>query len=364
MSKRARKEMVEAKKMAERSSDILGRASKLLSALPYGAQREKLIDLLRGYVINNNCSMIVTPEHPISYEHKLLIRDDCNGNISNIVTEYLSPSYQEALKTQGSGMRELDEYRQALERSVYRREMADYPSYQAIEHSLLVNLIAQRISPQVIKTMNISDFRDFVKEHCYDDFVKYREQNGFVKVFIRENEYEFYTLLRENGVHPAYVDKLIANMHDKGSADEFELNYKGQVIRGPGFDIDHKNPVYCPNDIAMYPEVNYPSSLAIVEKRTHRLKHKLERMVTLEDGSKRYEKILLPRNCAAMLNFEHILVHDFNNPQRRLSVPQPQANNLIYLNKIDIFTTNVVLTNENTHNKAARNYVNKRGGRK
>ena len=365
MSKRARKEMVEAKRMMEKSSDILLRASKLLSALPAGSQKEKLIDMLRMYVINNNCSLIVTPEHPISYEHKLLIRDDCNGNISNIVSEYLSPEYQQALKVQGGGiMYDLERYRQALEHSVYKREMADYPSYQAIEYPLLVNLVSHKIAPRIIETMSISDFRDFVKEYCYDDFVKYREENGFVKVFIRENEYEFYTMLRENGVHPAYVDQLIANMHDKGTADEFELEYKGQVITGPGFDIDHKNPVYCPNDIAMYPEVNYPSSLAIVEKRTHRLKHKLERMVTLEDGSKRYEKILLPRNCAAMLDFERILVHDFNNPRRRISAPQPQANNLIYLNKIDMFVTNINLMNENAHNKAAKNYVNKRGGRK
>ena len=56
MSKRARKEMVEAKRMMEKSSDILLRASKLLSALPAGSQKEKLIDMLRMYVINNNCS--------------------------------------------------------------------------------------------------------------------------------------------------------------------------------------------------------------------------------------------------------------------------------------------------------------------
>lgn len=365
MSKRARKELVEAKKMAEKASDVLGRASRLLTALPAGPRKEQLIEMLRMYVINNNCSLIVTPEHPISREHKLLIRDDCNGNISNIVSEYLSPAYQQALKVQGGGiMREIEEYRRALEHSVYGREMADYPSYGAIERPLLVNLISQRIAPQVIESMSISDFRDFVKEYCYADFVKYREKNGFVKVFIRENEDGFYALLRENGVHPAYVDQLIANMRDKGSADEFELSYKGQIITGPGFDIDHKNPVYCPNDIAMYPEVNYPKSLAIVEKNIHRLKHKLERMVTLDDGSKQYEKILLPRYCAAMLDFERFLVHDFSNPERRISAPQPQANNLIYLNKIDSFVTNVNLSNETTRGRAVRNYVNKRGGRK
>ena len=67
MSKRARKEMVEAKKMVEKASLVLQRASKLLSALPPGPRKEQLIDMLRMYVINNNCSLIVTPEHPISY---------------------------------------------------------------------------------------------------------------------------------------------------------------------------------------------------------------------------------------------------------------------------------------------------------
>ena len=96
MSRKARKEMTEARKTRENSAFILSYAFETLNALPNGAARERLLDMLRMYVINNNCSLIVTPERPIAREHKLLIRDDCNGNISNIVTEYLSPSYLQA----------------------------------------------------------------------------------------------------------------------------------------------------------------------------------------------------------------------------------------------------------------------------
>lgn len=364
MSRKARKEMTEARKTRENSAFILSHAFETLNALPNGAARERLLDMLRMYVINNNCSLIVTPERPIAREHKLLIRDDCNGNISNIVTEYLSPSYLQALKVREEGMFFIKDYSEAFQKSVFQREMTDYPSYKSIENTVLNNLISHKISPNIIKNMNISDFRDFVKEFCYDDFTKYREKNGFVKVFIRENEYQFYHLLRDNGVHPAYVDALIANMHEKGSADEFKLEYKGQLITGPGFDIDHKNPVYCPDDISMYPEVNYPRSLAIVEKNAHRMKHKLERMIVSEDGGKRFEKILLPQYCAAVLDFENFLVHDFENPERHVSLPRPRADNLIYLNKIDSFVNSPAVVNEIARCKMLKSYANKRDGRK
>ena len=367
MSGKSRKDMVEARRCRENAQHVLELAMKALVALPNGDEKKRLVSLLRRYVINNNCSLIVTPENPISPEHKLLIRDDCNGNISNIVGEYLSPEYLAALKrkkTKRDKMYGTAMYRQALNDSIYRQEMFGYKSYAAIEYPLLVNLMSNGISPDVIAKMNISDFRSFVKDFCYDEFVKYREKEGFVKVFIRENEQDFYTLLRDNGVHPAYVDRLIENMHTKGCADSFEFEYKGQIITGPGFSIDHKNPVYCPNNIASYPEVNDPNSLAMVENNIHRLKHKLERRVEMEDGIIGYEKILLPQYCAAMLDFEHYVVHDFNQPNRKI-IPSPaHGNNLVHLNKIETFINNLDLQNSSQRGKTAATYINKNGGRK
>lgn len=366
MSGRSRKDLVEARRNYETVQYVLGSAMKALVALPNGDEKKRLVSILRQYVINNNCSLIVTPENPISPEHKHLIRDDCNGKISDIVSEYLSPEYVAALKrkkTRRDKMYGTSMYRQALRDSVYEREMKGYKSYGAIEYQLLINLVSKGISPNIIVNMGISDFRDFVKEFCYEDFVKYREKEGFVKVFIRENEQDFYTLLRDNGVHPAYVDRLIENMHTKGCADSFEFEYKGQIITGPGFSIDHKNPVYCPNNIAAYPEVNEPNSLAMVENNTHRLKHKLERRVEMEDGMIGYEKILLPQYCAAMLDFEHYVVHDFNQPNRKI-IPSPaHGNNLVHLNKIETFVNGLDLQNSSQRGKTSPTYVNKKGGR-
>ena len=336
MSGKKHKEIIDERRRIERTAGILDKAMVLLNTMPHNEQRERLVKMLRTYVINNNCSLIVTPENPISPEHKLLIRDDCNGKISNIAKEYISEEYNEALcRKRTGGEYSTDDLRKALKRSVYQREMAEFPVYKAISFPLLKNLAEHGFAPSTIERMRISDFRDFIKEFCYDEFVKFRERQGFVKVFIRNNEQNFYNLLHSSGVHPAYIEKLIANMYEKGSADEFVLEYKGQRINGPGFDIDHKNPVYCPNDIKSYMEVNLPRSLAIVEKHTHRMKHKLERKINVGDGVRMYEKILLPQHCSAMLDFEHYMVFDFENPERQILPPQPHAENLIYLNKLE-----------------------------
>ena len=81
MSGKARRELMESKRECEHAAYVLEGAYRTLASLPNGEDKEHLISMLRMYVINNNCSLIVTPESPISAEHKLLIRDDCNGLI-------------------------------------------------------------------------------------------------------------------------------------------------------------------------------------------------------------------------------------------------------------------------------------------
>lgn len=360
---RARKEFIEARRMNEHASDILERAMQTLNILPNGKKRTQLLEAVRSYAFNNNSTLLTSPENPIPPEHKRLIRDDCNGNISSMVKERLSPEYLLARKNQEEPMQPIECYRKALKNSVYGREMMIYPTYKAVEHPLMINLINQRLSPEVIEQMRIADFRDFVKEFCYDDFVKYREKEGFVKVCINQVEFEFYHMLRDNGVHPAYVDQLIKNMKEKGVADEFELEYKGQIITGPGFDIDHRNPVYCPEDIQSYYEVNLPQSLALLEKSTHRLKHKLEQQHVDSLGMKTYEKIILPQYCVAMLDFEHYVVHDFDNPERRLQPQRPHGNNLIYLNKINELVNSLDVLSKTQRGRSSKSYINKKGGR-
>ena len=193
-----RKNVIKARQEREYMQDVFARAMRVLVSSSGDDVKKRLIVMLRAYVINNNCSLIVTPERPISPEHKLLIRDDCSGNISCIIKEYLSPSYLNTLegyRDKPKKLYKVDEYEKALQSSVFGQEMSGYESYKQVETSLLVNLVNERIVPDVIRNMKISDFRDFIKKFCYNEFTKYREKEGFVKVFIRENEADFRDML-------------------------------------------------------------------------------------------------------------------------------------------------------------------------
>lgn len=366
MSGKIRKELLEAKQKRDNIDSIYNKSLAILSSNTSAENKNRLIEMLRSYAFNNGCSLMSSPAKHISPEHKLLIRDDCSGNISNVINEYMSVGYLAAKrkKKQSDTLYNIKLYEQALQNSAYGHEMKDYPSYKAVEFPLLINLIDQKISPSIIRSMKISDFRDFIREYCYEEFSQYHEKKGFIKVFIKHNADSFYELLCSNAVHPAYVEKLIENMQTKGNAESFSFNYKGQTITGPGFDIDHKNPIYCPNDIKSYHEVNHPRSLAVVEKNTHRLKHRLERAINTDDDIKMYEKIILPTHCAAMLNFESYITYDFDNPRRQINQQQPAVSNLIFLNKINLFNSSINIEDENTHEKTKRKYINNQGGRK
>ena len=363
MSKKFRKEIVEIRREREKSSAVLSKAACLLKKLPKSKTKEQLLSLLRSYVINNGCSLLVTPENSIAPEHKLLIRDDCSGYISNLTTEHLSPEYASFLE---KGIKNkschLEKYAEALDESVFQREMMQYPSYASVKYPLLLNLIQEKATPELIKKMNIADFRSFINTFCHDKFIEHHEKQNFVKHFINSNEQQFYDLLCNNGEYPAYVEALIHNMKTTGSAAAFELEYKGQTISGVGFDIDHKNPIYCPNDISSYADVNKPSSLNLVEINTHRLKHALERAVPNIDGNKMYEKIIMPQYCSAMLDFEHFCLYDFNNPQHIVTPSKSNIDNRIFLNKIETMVNSISLPKTKTQNKDMRRYINKNNG--
>lgn len=232
MSKKVRKELMETKRECEHAAYVLGGAYRTLNALPNGEDKDHLISMLRMYVINNNCSLIVTPESPISAEHKLLIRDDCNGLIKG-TSGHLSEGYVEARREPTNAVYNLSQYQDAFDESVFRREMCDYPTYRSIRKQLFCHLVDQRIPPQVIKSMEISDYRDFAREYCHEDFMKYREKEGFIKVFIRENEEEFRKLLQNGGVHPAYIEQLIKNMKEKAMRKNLKSNIKDKLLPVP-----------------------------------------------------------------------------------------------------------------------------------
>ena len=361
MSKKIRKDIVAIRNERKHTFDVLQRATSLLKELPKGRQKEQLLSLLRDYAINNDCSLLITPEYNISPEHKALIRDDCSGNISGLSSSLLSEDYQAALKDKNlKRMILIGKYEAALLDSVYEREMAQYPSYGAVRHSLLVHLIQERIGPQAIRRMNIADFRSFVHEYCRDDFAAYHEQEGFVKVFIRNNEQEFYDLLYSNGEHPAYIEQLIKNMHKNGSAAAFEMKYKGQIITGPGFNIDHKHPLYCPSDIKSYPETNAKPSLNLLEEGMHIFKHKFERIIE-DNGVKMYEKIMMPQYCAAALDFEHKIFFDFDDPQHKVISPSPRVDNHILINKIATLVNSIEHSNSRPMSHNQFRYYNRTG---
>ena len=93
MAGKLRRELLDARRNREYLDFILGKALQVLTSDIDCEIKNRLIEMLRTYAINNNCSLMVTPANTISPEHKLLIRDDCNGNISGVVAEYMSDEY-------------------------------------------------------------------------------------------------------------------------------------------------------------------------------------------------------------------------------------------------------------------------------
>lgn len=367
MSNKSRRQTVEHLKHCALAKEILEKAFDVLRRLPEGEAKANLREQLRNYLYNNNYSCVISPEHPIGPEYKLLIRDDCGGDIYAVDKAFHSFHYRYALANAGQQDAAAADYIKALKRNKAWNEMREFSTYAAIEPVLLAKLEQNQLAPQLISAMQINDFRDFVHNNCAEEFSAYREQNSLVKSFIAAREPEFHAMMDKAGVDKRYTEAMIERMKTKGEAWNVVVkDENGKKIAGPEFDRHHTIPVYCPNDVASLKEVNDFNNLCLIEKNTHHFLHKLERAILHEEGSLFFEKMMVPNRAACILDFENCIQHDFSEPERRWHDFAPIHDNLIYLNKIDYVTKKVsAQAVEERSEKKAHPYVNNtgRGGR-
>lgn len=101
MASKSRREAVEYLKYLAFANETVNKAMNVFRQLPEGEPKRQMRELLRHYLYNNNYACTITPERPIEPEYKMLIRDDCNGDIYAVDKNFLSFHYRYALKTPG-----------------------------------------------------------------------------------------------------------------------------------------------------------------------------------------------------------------------------------------------------------------------
>ncbi len=334
MANKKRREFVEHLRYRVFVLETLNTAMEILKRLPEGEAKHKLREGLRHYIYNNNYSCTITPERPIEPEYKLLIRDDCNGDIYAVDKSYLSFHYRYALKNAGVQSYASEDYVKALQRNKAWADMNSFPTYHSIEELIRIRMEEMQLPPNLVQAMRINDFRDFVRNNCTEEFVDFRKKNSFIKAFIKARESEFRHLLAWGGVDERYTDALVEKMREKGEAwGVVVLDENGDRIEGPEFDRHHTIPVYSPNDVSSLSEVNDFNKLCLIEKKFHRWLHRLERAKIIDDALY-FEKIMVPEHAACVFDFETCILHDFDHPERNIPPMCPSNSNLIYVNKI------------------------------
>ncbi len=199
MASKRRREFVEHLRYRVFVLETLNTAMEILKRLPEGEAKHKLREGVRHYLYNNNYSCAITPERPIEPEYKLLIRDDCNGDIYAVDKSYLSFHYRYALKNAGVQSYAPEDYAKALKRNKAWADMNSFPTYHSVEEIILLRMEKMQLPPNLVQAMRINDFRDFVRNNCAEEFVDFREKNSFVKAFINARESEFRDMLARGG---------------------------------------------------------------------------------------------------------------------------------------------------------------------
>ncbi len=370
MACKKRQEMMEFMKYRFFAKDVFQKAMNVYIKLPKGKEKDEMRQALREYLYNNNYSCIINPERPLSPEYKMLIRDDCNGAIRTVDKDFLSFHYRYALKNAGIESCDLQDYRKVLLNTKAWQEMRKFPTYFSVEENVLNALYKQQLPIQLVKGMQINDFRDFVRNNCLEKFSQYRKRKSFIKTFINAKETEFRRMLGKAGVDIRYIDALVDTMKKKGEACNVKVyDENGRRIEGPEFTKHHTTPVYSPNNISSLNEINSFNRLSLVEKETHGYLHLLERAV-VKDDMLYFEKMIVPEHASCILDFENYIAHDFKNTERKLSPLRPKSDNLNFLKKIALLTYKYSSIAENvkkekTSNKFKHNgrNFNSRGGR-
>lgn len=363
MASKSRREALEYLKHRSLALEIMDKAMSVYKQLPEGEPKKQMREAMRHYLYNNNYACTITPERPIEPEYKMVIRDDCNGDIYAVDKNFLSFHYRYALKNAGLKAYNPEDYVKALKKCKAWQDMREFPTYRSVEGYVLAAMQEQQLPPNLIAAMRVSDFRDFVRNNCGEEFARYRERVSFIRTFIKYNEETFRHMLNKAGTDTRYTDALVDKMKKDGEAWGIEVyDENGNKINGPEFDRHHTIPVYSPNNVNSLSEVNSFNRLSLVEQKFHRYLHKLER-ARVSDDMLYFEKIMVPEHAACILDFENYIAFDFNNPERKLSPMRPNSDNSIFLNKIEQLTYKYSLTISNGKKEKSTDKFNHRGGR-
>lgn len=274
--------------------------------------------------------------YPLSREEKHIIRMDYYGSIDEPVRiPGRSKSTAAYLRFVNSP------YRPRLENPQYNLDTSpswnlfrQFPRFRKIEGSLLEQLAAMNIPPEMLPHMNAYDFADVLYrrfQDTADDYGKVRIFTGarrsFIKDFIRNNEKQFRAYLRRTQVDDRYADALIEMMHKKGTTNNIDvydkakaaallrkyqqkgiipaheeigenltsqqlelikmqgdypsvavLDDNGKPLSGPAFTVHHKIAVKDAGEATYLADVNHFENLCLtVEDPYHRLLHSLDR---------------------------------------------------------------------------------------
>jgi len=363
LASKIRRQTLEYLKYQAFALETITNAMELLRHLPEGADKRYLRDQIRNYLYNNHYSCKMMPECPIKPEYKLLIRDDCNGNISAVDKAYQSFHYRYALKNPDRQSRTHAEYAEILATNQAWQEIKEFSAYRAIEKVLLEKMKEHNFQPDLVRMMKINDFRDFVRMNCGAEFANYRGRVSFVKQFIHAREEEFRNMLDKVNVDKRYTEALVDRMFRYGEAwNVIVCDETGTLIKGPEFNRHHKYPVSSPHELKSLKEANDNKNLCLMEKHTHEWLHGLE-CASIRGGILHFEKIMVPENAACIVNFDNYICHDFDNPERQFPSPKPLHSNFIYLNKLAETTLRLSrVANENKRSKSSAAYVNKSTG--
>lgn len=366
MAGKERRERVESIRYNVYGKEIVSKAMKTLRELPYGEPKKQQLLLMRQYLRNNHYQCTVSPERPIKPEYKLLIRDDCNGDIYAVDKNFLSFHYKYSMDMAQKRPEDIKsttmDYVKVLQASNVWQDIRTFPSYEAVEALLIEKINQMRIPHQFIKAFEVNDFRDLVRNLCGKEFSEFRKRESQIKAFIKAKEESFREMLHLSGTDERYTNALVEKMKTKGEAWGVVIyDDDGRKIDGPEFDRHHTIPVYSPDDVESLNEVNDFNNICLIEKNFHHWLHKLERSY-MQDDVLYFEKIMVPENAACILNFETYIAHDYDNPERKIFMKQPRENNQIYLNKISEATTCYAgLLPSTQREKTPNKYVHKGG---
>ena len=267
---------------------------------------------------------------PISEDEKKLVRMECYGSIDKRRDHELSACYKFFNRPENKGKYRLKDY--DLATSPMWQVFNQFESFREIAPKVKRQLYKNRINPDALKVMSVSDFCDVIYQAFTESpdkqkahFLQYGYKNRFVKDFMKACGRDLENQLIGHGHDPRAVHSLCRMMAKYGICETHavtvtELHYtqrilddlskhkynvsgikvgdpiseevtdllfdreqeslilardeNGQPLNAlslPSFEVHHKNAVKFAHDDDYLAKVNHWNNLMLVEKDMHRI---------------------------------------------------------------------------------------------